>query len=361
MSQASNFFAELRCYHEWIDRQRMDGLEVERCIPWLRDAGLTIPGMSYVPRSVAVEQDVHLRVHVKKVSRVTQAELEAIQKRWVEQAKAESRPDPATHRKEILRELTNPKAAVALVDVKRMPADAFAFYHPFHLEPCNEWGIYIRTEKLRQYALQLVNQMSERIASFTLETLLSCLLFEVFNHEFFHHIAESAATAAEVLLASSGSPTPLYRDYVMNRLGPAPNVGLHPHTPLEEALANAYAYNSFSFISRVKARYKTVLVKLYQALLLRTWPKEPEGYRDAACYIDRHYRAGASELLAILLRSVHFDPAALRLVAANVFLQGHSALCHKPQIPTYFIGDSMDLALLNDCVPAPVETCTTLF
>jgi len=37
--------------------------------------------------------------------------------------------------------LKDPAGAVRTLDIQRLPADALAFYRPFHFSPLNEWGI----------------------------------------------------------------------------------------------------------------------------------------------------------------------------------------------------------------------------
>jgi hypothetical protein len=37
-------------------------------------------------------------------------------------------------------EIRNPEAAIRTLDVTRIPADAVAFYRPFHFEPFDQWG-----------------------------------------------------------------------------------------------------------------------------------------------------------------------------------------------------------------------------
>jgi len=91
--------------------------------------------------------------------------------------------------------------------------------------------------------------------------LLGYIIFEIFHHEFFHHIVESAATSLEIITASLGKARPLYIEYLDYMYQQVDGLGKHEHDPLEEALANSYAYNSFSFMSRVGVGYTTYLVK----------------------------------------------------------------------------------------------------
>ena len=46
----------------------------------------------------------------------------------------------------------------------------------------------------------------------------------------------------------------------------------------------------------MKVGLRTTRIKLYQQALIKHWPKEPAGYREAAHYIDGGYVRGAGEL-----------------------------------------------------------------
>src|SRR5690606_26074459 len=128
-----------------------------------------------------------------------------------------------------------------------------AFYRPFHFPPFDQWGIYLLVQPLLRYHHDLMTQ-SHASGLFSPETLMHLVLFDVFNHEFFHHLVESTATTLEIILATQGDPQPLY---LRHRQAQRLNEFKHPHAPLEEALANAYAYNALGFISRVKLGFKT--------------------------------------------------------------------------------------------------------
>ena len=108
--------------------------------------------------------------------------------------------------------------------------------------------------------------------------MMHYILFEIFHHEFFHHIAESMATTLEMISATMGKSQPIYLDYSKRQYTRKKN---HPHAPLEEALANAYAYNSFSFVNRVGSGCMTGGIKSFQAAIQRYWKSEPAGYCDA--------------------------------------------------------------------------------
>jgi hypothetical protein len=183
------------------------------------------------------------------------------------------------------------------------------------------------------------------------------VVFEIFHHEFYHHLVESAATTLEIVADALGTKIPTYLEY--RRAAHAHQFPWHQTQPLEEALANAYAYNSLSFISRVKAGYRDALVGSYQKALIVYWPAEGPGYRDAAQYILGEQVPANGDLLAMLLgRMPH--PALLQ-VAQAVMPSGFSAFLGKPDIPTHLVGTPDEIGKLHELVPAPNETYCHLF
>jgi len=268
---------------------------------------------------------------------------------------------PMDDPKAFWRENQDPRAAVRLLDAERLPADAMAFYRSFHFAPYDEWGIYLYVDELTAYCEGLYGSMTGKIQSFTLDTLMVCVLFEIFHHEFFHHIVECAATTLELLSPAFGPPQHFYLNYKQHQYEDVDRVGPHPHKPLEEALANAYAYNSLSFISRVKAGYKTTVIRLYQKMLEEYWPREKEGYKEAEHYIGGGSVSGAAHLLAMILRSGECDPDAAALISRQVLLNGNSAFFAKPDVPTYLIGSPDAIKKFKAIIPAPNEAYTQLF
>ena len=252
----------------------------------------------------------------------------------------------------------NAEASGRTLAWERLPADAMAFYRPFHFPPFDQWGIYLLVGPLLSYHRALMQQ-SVGLRLFFSETLMHLVLFEVFNHEFFHHLVESTATTLEILLATQGNPQPLY---LQHRAAQMRNSFGHPHAPLEEALANAYAYNALGFISRVKAGFKTASVKAYQKAVAKHWGKEPPGYCDAHYYAGAGYVDGGAVLLGELLQKPGvMNDVPLAVVAKHVMPSGFFALLAKPDVPTWLVGSPAELALFNALVPAPNEAYTQLF
>lgn len=191
------------------------------------------------------------------------------------------------------------------------------------------------------------------------ETLMHMVLFEIFNHEFFHHLVESTATTLEIISAAQGEPQPLY---LMHRRSQRENEFRHHHAPLEEALANAYAYNALSFISRVKLSFKTVSVRAYQRAVANHWRVEPAGYRDAAHYVGSAYVDGAAALIGQILQKPYLmHEVPLASIAKHVMPSGFSAFVAKPDIPTWLVGNVDELRCFDALVPAPNEAYTQLF
>jgi hypothetical protein len=278
-------------------------------------------------------------------------ELKQLKKDW-ENKSPEVDPDA------LWAAIKNAEWSMRSLDWQKLPAESMAFYRPFHFPPFDQWGIYLLIGPLLQYHQQLVAS-SESLALYSPQTLMHLILFEIFNHEFFHHLVESTATTLEIILATQGRPQPVY---LRHRQQQARNVFEHPHAPLEEALANAYAYNALSFISRVKAGYKTATIKTYQKAIVKHWHREPPGYRDAGLYIGGDYAVGGAHLMAQMLSDPHLvHQVPLEVITKHVMPSGFSSLQAKPDIPTWLVGSDAELALFNDLVPAPNEAYTQLF
>jgi hypothetical protein len=340
---------------------------VAHCVEWLKDQDLTRDGHSLKAdpaRDPFGLLDAHNQTtlgvpsHRRQAWRMRKADRDLRQTQYRdEHGKSQLSPQML---ESLWNEYKNPASAVRQLDVARLPADALAFYRPFHFSPHDEWGVYILVEPLLNHCAALCRAFEGKLAAFNQETLMGCLLFEVFHHEFFHHLTECAATSFEIASAAFGKPRAIYMDYWNCRFQEN-GLGQHEHHPLEEALANAYAYNSFSFLSRVEIGVKLVWVKVYQKILEQCWNKEPPGYSSAGKYINADYVSGSAQLLAMLLSSPDPDPASLMLLAKTVMPSGNSAFLQKPDIPTHLVGDPSALARFDSLIPTPNETYTSLF
>ncbi len=338
-------------------------LGMESLCEWLEAKDLARQGKGY-DRVIdgqqwnAVTENLILGIPCQRVEKKTQDEIKLLIKEQGERFSSELQ----LNQKEMDRiweEVRDPRSALRSLDPLRIPADAMAYYRPFHFLPFDNWGIYLLVDRLLDYCRSLQGTLGQ-LRMFTPSTLATAVLFEIFHHEFFHHLSESTATALEIICAGMGQPRRIYLDYWESKFEDA--IGRHPHHPLEEALANAYAYNAFSFISRVKIGYRDSLSTLYQQALIKVWPREPAGYCEAAHYIKSGYVRGAAQLLAMFLNhAAALNDAPLLTLAKRVFPQGHTAFLAKPEVPTYLVGTPDQVEQFYSLVPAPNETYTNLF
>ena len=230
-------------FYKLIERTYIDPQKEIPCFNFLYLNGLSCSDIeSYIADK---ESNVPYIIYGMPVNRAAKKQIEQIQKN------TEKRKVPAD---KIWNDYKNIKSIVQKLDYERMPADSIALYRPFHFEPFDEWGIYIYIDELVRYCKNIVSRLGQSIVLFAdLRDVMSFVLFEIFHHEFFHHIVESAATTIEIITANSVEEVrPYYLDYLKKKYYYDTGIGKHPNDPLEEALANAYAYNSFSFLSRVK-------------------------------------------------------------------------------------------------------------
>lgn len=125
-------------------------LAYEQLLVWLSERGLTERGSTYDcgPQPVGPLDPTDLTVLGQpshRTRRKTRAELQQLRK---QRQGAEGELGQRDRWQSIWSEIRNPDAAVRTLDVTRIPADAVAFYRPFHLEPFDQWGIYIIVPKL---------------------------------------------------------------------------------------------------------------------------------------------------------------------------------------------------------------------
>ena len=119
--------------------------------------------------------------------------------------------------------------------------DILAWYRSFHWDPPNRWGIYILDKGvyyLAQNVFRNVRQISSHGRPFNTLDLLQQGFRLLFLHEFFHFVTDIAASTLEV---GASFRSRYYADYIANvYMQP-----LNTSEPIEEALANAFAYNRF--------------------------------------------------------------------------------------------------------------------
>lgn len=342
------------------------GEEMEHLFYWLQQSKLTHQGQSYQknlfenpPEYGRLYNENSLTViatPTQRAKKLTQDEIKNLKKEYQEKGKTVGLE--GVNKELIWRTIQSSFNNIRELEHTRLPADAMAFYRPFHFPPFDQWGIYLLIEPLLSYH-QKLKAIACNTGLFSEEVLIHLVLFEIFHHEFFHHLTESAATTIEILQAAIGRPKQIYLDYKKRQYDAKID---YPHSPLEEALANAYAWNSLGFISRVKLGYKTSIVKLYQKVIEKHWRYEPAGYRDAAFYIKYNHVIGGAHLLAqIIGKSKADDNVPLMKLAKSVMPSGFSAFVAKPDIPAWLVGSPDDINTFHELIPAPNEAYTQLF
>jgi hypothetical protein len=239
------------------------------------------------------------------------------------------------------------------VEIKKLPSDALAFYRPFHYHPYEEWGIYFVLSKYLEYMKQIMKPLYSKYKMFRSEIIATLVLYEVFHHEYYHHLVESTAFTLETILAEFGFHKNIYLQYNKEkRTKSAKKYG--PHVPLEEALANAYAYNSISFARRNKLSFDTGVMKAFQSVLKGHWEIEPPGYCDAENYIDERRIEGNISLLKLMMGAeIRSNIDAIERIVARVMPSGYTSMVPKPDIPVYFLGDNEAFKRFTEFIPNP--------
>ncbi len=240
----------------------------------------------------------------------------------------------------------------------RVPADAIAFYKPFHFAPIEEWGIYFNLSKFLEYLEYIYTSVCKTYKTLNKGVIATLAMFEIFHHEHYHHLVESTAFTMETILASISREMlrPLYIEYskMMYTKSYNENCSYMKDMPLEEALANAYAYNSLGFAQSTQMLYDRMEINKYKNAVKNSWMDDPPGYRSAGNYIGSDTYIGNTLLLHMMFGTWDFqDDIALMQVASRVMPSGYTSLFAKPDIPVYFIGKEKEYNMLLDILPNP--------
>ncbi len=337
------------------------------CVAWLQQAGLAMD-LSAVPHQRdSCEEEVRNSLldgtPVYRCVRKSADEICRLRKHYRRKPSLLPENERAAINA-VWHEFQNVPQIAAALGRDPVPPDATACYLPFHLFG-NKWGIYISLPRVLTNVERLARSYDVRSCILgNFEILLQCVLFELFHHEYFHHIVESALTTLEILVGALTMPQRLYYGYRMHVY--EKTLGPHPHKPLEEALANAYAYDALAPIARSKLGCRTLEATLYRGMRRESWPSLKEGYRDAGHYTasdgDRAaFTAGTAQLAAMMLNSLEVSVPALTMVADRVMPSQRTAFCRKNDIPLYLVGPDAAHSFFRAMIPAPRETCVSLF
>jgi hypothetical protein len=181
-------------------------------------------------------------------------------------------------------------------EVETEGLDALAWYQSPHWEPAEAWGIYVRETAV--YALAREVFASLRFSPHRYRGLGGRRVTTVdrvhqafrllFLHEWVHFTTDLAAITLEL---SRPSPGPIYAPYMRG-------VYLQPTAldePIEEALANAFAYDRLpgtGFKPALKAFFRN----------------QPPGYRAFESFRGPDFRQGRRRLATLLALGRHANP-----------------------------------------------------
>jgi hypothetical protein len=227
--------------------------------------------------------------------------------------------------------------------------DVCAWYQPIHFHAYN-WGIFIKEECLKRLASKifvetgisaaLLNSSEKRmLAKGLLRTAFSIL----YHHELYHHKTECLGFRLHGIQKRSS-----YLDYSKNVYA------IHHGTDnqIEEALANAFMYRDVDESSWVS---KT-LANAARAYLLKSFPRNPPGYRLAPNYLKtKDFNNGQYQLFSQVIDGIP-NPTHLALYWQLTPRINHSIFNIKSDIWTVVPKG------VNTIIPitaAPLKTCTS--
>lgn len=197
-------------------------------------------------------------------------------------------------------------------DIYDRGIDILAWYFPYHFNK-KLWGIYYKDYGIIKVGKKVTHNMDRRIVTYEGYDVLKC-------HETFHHIVEIVGSLLEVTTQMEKYVTYNRDVYTKNRYSQQDH-------PLEEALANAWAYR---FVDTEKRS-----PKLTDKAKLFNWMKRsPSGYNAFDNYITkRDFRRGERKLYSDMLGNGLFGSNLLQLETMRP--TALSGLINYSTIPKY--------------------------
>ncbi|HEC88732.1 MAG TPA: hypothetical protein ENI52_05400 [Thermoplasmata archaeon] len=195
--------------------------------------------------------------------------------------------------------------------------EAFAWYRSFHWNPSYKWGIYMVDKGIYYIARNVfgkIKQVSPQGRCYNTLDFVQQSFRLLFLHEFFHYITDIAASILEI---GSLSTHPYYNEYVKN-------VYMCPRNknePVEEAMANAFAFNKFRE-SSIRQQLRIFM------------KNQPAGYSALEQYVRRRDFIHGRRKLGTLIR----DGAHANGVAPlETLFDCYSCDLHFGDVPIYII------------------------
>jgi len=190
--------------------------------------------------------------------------------------------------------------------IKEQGTDALAWYRPFHMDLQEKWGITILDQGIWYVARKLAEKMYSK-PPYTANEIQQCrnlALDFLYHHEMFHFKVELAATMMELINPNEPIYAPYWspQDY---REWFASDVKSHPmgKAPLEEALANSYAWD------KVYSEYEKDERKVVKKAIREFIKTQPDGYNHGLrlCVGGPSWKAAMNELINKLLNATDED------------------------------------------------------
>jgi len=218
--------------------------------------------------------------------------------------------------------------------------DAFAWYCSYHSYPKGKWGIFILDAGIYYLAMRVFGVQATLLAGSPMKSASNFASIDpsfriLFFHEYFHFLVDVAASTLEI--ASKSASRPLYSDYkrrvYRNKTGSA-------EEPLEEALANAYAF------SRVINNRWSVT---HRRQLISFMKNQPNGYRAFAQYLGSGFNSGLRNLGASIANS---RPRTAGYAPLEVLFVTSGDCVSSWDVPVYVVSSSIPRKELIE-IPIP--------
>jgi len=206
--------------------------------------------------------------------------------------------------------------------IKEQGTDALAWYRPFHMNLQEKWGITILDQGIWYVARKLAEKMYSK--PYDVNQIQHCrnlALDFLYHHEMFHFKVELATTMMELINPSE----PIYARYwnpQNHREWFGSEVKSHPKgkAPLEEALANSYAWD------KIYSEYEKDERKVVKKAIKEFIKTQPDGYNHGfrLSVGGENWKAAMNELINKLLNAtdddILFSPH--RTLLSHLFFNG---------------------------------------
>ena len=206
--------------------------------------------------------------------------------------------------------------------------DALAWYRSFHWYDPHNWGIYITDRGLYYLAKKIffnLNQVNDLGKPYNMLDLLQQAFNLLYLHEYFHFITDISATVLEL---GSRSSYPFYINYsksVYTKYKSSPN------EPLEEALANAFAYSKFPYRCYPKSDIRKSIRS--------SMDKQPNGYKGYGSFLGKNFIEGKRKLGTIISQTDH-NPKPLD--GLEILFDHNRSNIRDVDVPVYIVNQIQD-------------------